>query len=221
MTITDARWRDKAACRAADPDLFYPDTSADLARARAICRGCPVWARCLDGAFREGDAWGIRGGLTAYERRRLRERPAQPGRTTDPQPIRDLVGETVRILTATAATAERAAPMPPDPDAAVHRAVLLRELDAYEADRRARRDPPYRRLRAAPAPRPADAVPSGATLDLLRQGRREARQFRRAGLAVPPAAAALERGYWRAMRRLQARTGRRVTIAAEEYANAA
>ena len=49
-------WRDSAACRHADPELFFPDGVAGPAlravdQARLICRGCSVRARCLDWAL--------------------------------------------------------------------------------------------------------------------------------------------------------------------------
>ena len=70
-------WRD-AACRDADPELFFPDGDTRSARARVklaklICRGCPVSATCLSWALASGQA-GIWGGLTEDERHRLLRR---------------------------------------------------------------------------------------------------------------------------------------------------
>lgn len=66
-------WRDLAACRTADPDLFFPDPSDTIASAAAlaICHRCPVVEACLDDALRTGELFGIRGGLTAVQRRPL------------------------------------------------------------------------------------------------------------------------------------------------------
>ena len=69
-------WRADAACREADPELFFPDGEATLARvgvkmAKLICRGCPVSATCLNWALASGQEAGIWGGLTEGERRRL------------------------------------------------------------------------------------------------------------------------------------------------------
>jgi len=69
-------WRDHAACRDADPDLFFPDgdirsARAQVKRAKLICRGCPVSATCLSWALADGQEAGIWGGLTEDERRRL------------------------------------------------------------------------------------------------------------------------------------------------------
>ena len=72
-------WRDDAACREADPELFFPDRDirsarAQLKTARLICRGCPVSATCLSWALASGQEAGIWGGLTEDERRRLHRR---------------------------------------------------------------------------------------------------------------------------------------------------
>jgi WhiB family redox-sensing transcriptional regulator len=72
-------WRDDAACRDADPELFFPDGDIRSARAQVktaklICRGCPVSATCLNWALASGQEAGIWGGLTEDERRRLSRR---------------------------------------------------------------------------------------------------------------------------------------------------
>ena len=69
-------WRAYAACRGADPELFFSDGDirsswAQVNRAKLICRGCPVSAICLSWALASGHEAGIWGGLTEDERRRL------------------------------------------------------------------------------------------------------------------------------------------------------
>jgi WhiB family redox-sensing transcriptional regulator len=64
----------EAACREADPDLFFPDEGdnvAQIAEAKAVCAGCAVKDGCLAFAL-EFPQYGIWGGLTDEERRRLR-----------------------------------------------------------------------------------------------------------------------------------------------------
>ncbi len=60
MTATDdgRRWRDRAACRGlAEPEVFFPTAQAgpvylaQVARATAVCRRCPVRAACLEFAL--------------------------------------------------------------------------------------------------------------------------------------------------------------------------
>lgn len=68
-------WREAAACRDTDPELFFPLSESgksldQVAEAKAICAGCPVRQPCLAFALRTGQAHGIWGGLTEEERRR-------------------------------------------------------------------------------------------------------------------------------------------------------
>ena len=65
-------WRDHAACRGVDPDLFYPPAGALGADAKAVCRGCDVREECLTYALDNGEKQGIWGGLSERERRRIR-----------------------------------------------------------------------------------------------------------------------------------------------------
>ncbi len=54
-------WRQRAACRGADPDIFYPISDEDAEEAQAICAGCDVRHLCLEWALsnREHDGvWG-------------------------------------------------------------------------------------------------------------------------------------------------------------------
>ena len=71
---TEADWQDAAACRAADPDLFFPDREAveAIARAKEVCASCPVREECLAYAVELNQSEGIWGGHTPAERRRLR-----------------------------------------------------------------------------------------------------------------------------------------------------
>lgn len=78
-----ADWRDRAACRDEDPELFFPigdgvAAQEQIARAKAVCDRCPVRAQCLQFALSTGQDAGIWGGLSAEERRGLR----RSGRTT-------------------------------------------------------------------------------------------------------------------------------------------
>jgi WhiB family redox-sensing transcriptional regulator len=77
---SQASWRLRAACRNADPELFFPEGRASPAlesaeRAKRICQQCPVRARCLDWALDHGAAFGIWGGRTQEERRAFRVEP--------------------------------------------------------------------------------------------------------------------------------------------------
>ncbi|GAA1275608.1 hypothetical protein GCM10009609_43290 [Pseudonocardia aurantiaca] len=80
--MIDMSWRDFAACRNEEPDLFFPiGTSgpalSQLARAKSICRGCPVAGKCLAWAQDTGQTAGVWGGLSEDERRRFRQGPSE------------------------------------------------------------------------------------------------------------------------------------------------
>ena len=65
---------DRAACANEDPALFYSRWGVDTgytARAKRICGGCPVRLECLKWALKNGERYGIWGGLTTGERRQL------------------------------------------------------------------------------------------------------------------------------------------------------
>lgn len=73
-----AEWRDRAACIGTDPEAFFPEPGVGSAEREAaalrICWGCPVIEECRDWAFRSLDEYAVLGGLTARERKRLREK---------------------------------------------------------------------------------------------------------------------------------------------------
>ena len=68
-----APWRDHANCRGLDPDLFYPERGASTREAKAVCQGCVVREECLEFALRRGEKFGIWGGTSERERRRIRK----------------------------------------------------------------------------------------------------------------------------------------------------
>ena len=67
-------WRQRAACRGVDPDIFYPVTDDDAEDAKAICRACPVQQACLEWALQSREKDGVWGGATERERRRILRR---------------------------------------------------------------------------------------------------------------------------------------------------
>lgn len=75
-------WRHNAACRAEDPDLFFPIGNTGLAllqieEAKAVCRRCPVMEQCLQWALESGQDFGVWGGLSEDERRAMKRRAAR------------------------------------------------------------------------------------------------------------------------------------------------
>nr|PZM91077.1 MAG: WhiB family transcriptional regulator [Thermocrispum agreste] len=69
-------WRDLAACRGEDPELFFPIGTSGPAllqveQAKAVCRRCSVAEQCLAEALRRREMYGIWGGTTEAERAEL------------------------------------------------------------------------------------------------------------------------------------------------------
>jgi WhiB family redox-sensing transcriptional regulator len=64
-------WRQRAACRGVDPDIFYPVSDEDATDAKAICAMCPVGEACLEWALSTRERDGVWGGATERERRRI------------------------------------------------------------------------------------------------------------------------------------------------------
>ena len=68
----DRSWQSKANCMGVDPDLFFPERGASTKEAKEVCRGCVVKDECLEFALRNGEKFGIWGGMSERERRRVR-----------------------------------------------------------------------------------------------------------------------------------------------------
>ncbi|MEW2295512.1 WhiB family transcriptional regulator [Streptomyces sp. NPDC006743] len=74
-------WREHAACRHEDPDLFFPIGTTGPAlvqteQAKSVCRRCPVRDECLEWALETAQPLGVWGGTSENERRALRRRRA-------------------------------------------------------------------------------------------------------------------------------------------------
>ena len=76
----DRDWQSRANCMGVDPDLFFPERGASTREAKEVCRGCVVREDCLEYALANGEKFGIWGGLSERERRRLRRARAMSRR---------------------------------------------------------------------------------------------------------------------------------------------
>ncbi|MGH9224344.1 MAG: WhiB family transcriptional regulator [Acidimicrobiales bacterium] len=74
--VGDRSWQIQANCLGVDPDLFFPERGASTREAKAVCRACVVRMDCLEYALVNGEKFGIWGGLSERERRRLRRQRA-------------------------------------------------------------------------------------------------------------------------------------------------
>jgi WhiB family transcriptional regulator, redox-sensing transcriptional regulator len=65
-------WQERALCAQTDPEAFFPEKGGSTREAKRICSGCDVRAECLEYALAHDERFGIWGGLSERERRRLR-----------------------------------------------------------------------------------------------------------------------------------------------------
>lgn len=75
----------RAACRDADPDLFFPEFGESAGPAKRICAGCPVQAECLAFAVASGERFGVFGGLSERERHGMGTTPSRPRKQDQPR----------------------------------------------------------------------------------------------------------------------------------------
>ena len=79
MTTLDAlnitqppEWMTAGLCAQVDPELFYPERGGSTTAAKQVCTGCPVLAECLAYALANDERFGVWGGTSERERRRIK-----------------------------------------------------------------------------------------------------------------------------------------------------
>ena len=65
-------WQEQALCAQTDPEAFFPEKGGSTREAKRICVGCEVKGECLEYALGQDERFGIWGGLSERERRRLK-----------------------------------------------------------------------------------------------------------------------------------------------------
>jgi WhiB family redox-sensing transcriptional regulator len=68
----DAGWQERGLCAQTDPEAFFPEKGGSTREAKRVCRSCEVKAECLDYALESDERFGIWGGMSERERRRLK-----------------------------------------------------------------------------------------------------------------------------------------------------
>ncbi|WP_231991950.1 WhiB family transcriptional regulator [Mycobacterium sp. ACS4331] len=68
----DDDWQERALCAQTDPEAFFPEKGGSTREAKRICLGCEVRDACLEYALANDERFGIWGGLSERERRRLK-----------------------------------------------------------------------------------------------------------------------------------------------------
>lgn len=66
-------WQADALCAQTDPEAFFPEKGGSTREAKKVCDGCEVRSQCLDYALANDERFGIWGGLSERERRKLRK----------------------------------------------------------------------------------------------------------------------------------------------------
>ena len=73
---TDAEelaWQEQALCAQTDPEAFFPEKGGSTREAKKVCLSCEVRVDCLEYALEQDERFGIWGGLSERERRRLKK----------------------------------------------------------------------------------------------------------------------------------------------------
>jgi WhiB family redox-sensing transcriptional regulator len=67
-------WQADSLCAQTDPEAFFPEKGGSTRDAKKICTSCEVRSQCLEYALHNDERFGIWGGLSERERRKLRKR---------------------------------------------------------------------------------------------------------------------------------------------------
>jgi WhiB family transcriptional regulator, redox-sensing transcriptional regulator len=78
----DLSWQDDALCAETDPEAFFPEKGGSIRLPKLICSRCEVRKACLEYALDHEIRFGVWGGLSERERRRL----ARDRQNVTPQP---------------------------------------------------------------------------------------------------------------------------------------
>ena len=82
-------WWFAGLCGQTDPELFFPEKGGSVRAAKAMCAGCPVRAECLEYALAHDERYGVWGGTSERERRRLKDF----GTATGGSPVSELAAQ--------------------------------------------------------------------------------------------------------------------------------
>jgi WhiB family transcriptional regulator, redox-sensing transcriptional regulator len=69
-------WQERAACFGIDPDVFFPISEEEAGPALTYCGSCRIREECLAWALKTGERYGVWGGMTEQQRRRIARRVA-------------------------------------------------------------------------------------------------------------------------------------------------
>ena len=71
--VDEAGWQEQALCAETDPEAFFPEKGGSTREAKRVCLSCEVRAECLEYALENDERFGIWGGLSERELRRVKK----------------------------------------------------------------------------------------------------------------------------------------------------
>lgn len=78
---SEAEWQQRAVCAQTDPEAFFPENGGSTREAKKVCLSCEVRDDCLEYALDNGERFGVWGGLSERERRKLTRTQRSAGKT--------------------------------------------------------------------------------------------------------------------------------------------
>lgn len=73
---SELSWQERSLCAQTDPEAFFPEKGGSTREAKKVCTGCDVRRECLEYALEHDERFGIWGGLSERERRKLKRQAA-------------------------------------------------------------------------------------------------------------------------------------------------
>ncbi|MDR1393951.1 MAG: WhiB family transcriptional regulator [Bifidobacteriaceae bacterium] len=70
-------WHRRALCAQTDPEAFFPEKGGSTREAKKVCRACEVRQQCLEYALETDERFGIWGGCSERERRKMKQSGSQ------------------------------------------------------------------------------------------------------------------------------------------------
>ena len=74
QAVGEPSWQERSLCAQTDPEAFFPEKGGSTREAKRVCLSCEVRVECLEYALENDERFGIWGGLSERERRRVKKR---------------------------------------------------------------------------------------------------------------------------------------------------
>lgn len=71
MSMAELEWQERGLCAQTDPEAFFPEKGGSTKAAKRVCAACEVREECLEYALTHDERWGVFGGYSERERRKL------------------------------------------------------------------------------------------------------------------------------------------------------